>query len=307
VCPAAREAMTRSSRCLLFFPRAVWEWNGRADGVHEQPPWRALHCDMPKTKPGLLLLAVLAAAPTQAQGPPAVGEEQALSPLKILLTVKRVYATCRSYRDTGVARTTGRIEGGQFGSELPFATAFSRPGRFRFQFTDQGMGERSSRYIVWWDGKDVRSWWDAQPGVRRPSSLQEALDAASGISAGASLRVPGLLLPEVVGTGPPLLDPEGLDDDDDRGVPCFRIRGRPRPTPYTLTTGTETVTVEEESVTYWIDRTRFIIRKVEDSKNLTTYRSVTTTTYEPQMDVDIPAAELSFNPPTTAIRPGNPE
>lgn len=262
---------------------------------------------MLRTKTGLLLLAVLAATPMQAQGVSTGGEEAAMSPVKILLTARRVYAGCRSYRDTGVARTTGRIEGGQFGSELPFATVFTRPGPFRFEFTDQGMGERSSRYIVWWDGENVLSWWDAEPGVRRPASLQEALDAASGISGGASLRVPGLLLPSTVGAGPPLLDPERLEDDVDRGVSCFRIRGRSHPTPYTLTTGATAVTVEEESVTYWIDRTRFLIRKVEDSKTLTTYRSATTTTYDPQMDVDIPAADLAFNPPTAKAPSTTPE
>ena len=69
--------------------------------------------------------------------------------------------------------------------ERPFATAFVRPGRFRFQFTDTGLGDRSSRYIVWADGNEVLSWWDAKPGVRHPGALQDALAPAAGISGGS--------------------------------------------------------------------------------------------------------------------------
>jgi hypothetical protein len=242
----------------------------------------------------MAVIAALLAASASAQAPPAAADAGSMSAVQVLLAMKKVYGNCRSYRDSGDVRRSSETDGGHFGSEVPFATAFVRGGAFRFQFTDEGLGESASEYVVWSDGKDVRSWWDAQPGVRRVASLQEALDAASGISADSSLRVPGMLLPHVVGGGAPLLDPERIGDDTDRGVPCLRIRGKGRRTPYTQTSGSITVTVQEDTLTLWIDRATFLLRRVEELQVMDTYRTRSTTTYEPQMNVEIPAAELAF-------------
>ena len=237
-----------------------------------------------------LLLAGMAAG-AQESLPPI--DPAALSPVKILLKMKRVYAGCRTYRDSGTVRTASVTEESRFGSETPFTTAFVRPGPFRFEFVDTGLGDRSSKVILWWNGAEVHSWWDAQPGERLSESLQQALDAASGISGGASLRIPGLLLPSIVGAGAPLVGPERLSDADDRGVACFRIAGKSRATPYTQTTGSITVTVQDEAVTLWIDRSTFLLRKVEDVKTLSTYRMTRTTTYTPELDTDLTPEQLA--------------
>lgn len=244
-----------------------------------------------------LTLTVVLAAGAAAQTPPAAPGADEPSPVKILLTMKKVYAQCASYRDTGEVRTASRIEGGSFSGSLPFATTFVRPDHFRFRFTDTGLGERHSTYTVWLTGGAVRSWWEASPGLRSSPSLKEALDAASGISNGASLRVPGMLMPDTVGGGAFLIAPERLNDDVDRGVACFRIRGQTRETPYTLSTGSGSVTVEDEHVTLWIDQTTYLLRRVEDQQDLSTYRTTITTSYDPKINVDIPSADLVFQPP----------
>jgi hypothetical protein len=231
---------------------------------------------------------------------PAAAQESAgdaASAVKILLTMERTYRNCTSYRDTGEVKTISRTDGGRFGSEAPFATAFVRPGSFRFQFTDRGLGERSSDYIVWLGGGELRSWWDAKPGVRRPESLQQALDLASGLSQGVSVRIPGFLLPSLVGSGPPLIAVERLADGEDRGVACFCIKGKSRETPYTLTMGARTITVKDENVTYWIDRATQLLRKVVEDRTFDTYRSQTTTTYDPEIDVEIAPGQLAFGEP----------
>ena len=225
-------------------------------------------------------------------------EATALSPVKILLAMQKVYAGCKSYRDTGKVTATIVTDGGRAGSERPFATAFVRPGRFRFQFTDTGLGDRSSRYIVWSDGNEVLSWWDAKPGVRHPGSLQDALAPAAGISGGSSIRIPGLLLPEEIGEGSLLLAPERIEDAVDRGVSCIRIKGQGRKTPYAMPTGpTKSVTVLDESVTLWIDRAASLLRKVEEKRTFDTYHSESTTTYTPEINVEVPAADLAFGAP----------
>src|SRR3990170_3310227 len=159
------------------------------------------------------------------------GDDAALAPETILLRMARVYRTCQSYRDSGEVRTTLLTDGGRAGSDRPFHTAFARLDRFRFQFTDPGLGERSSAYIVWSDGTEVRSWWDAKPGVRRPESLQAALAVAAGVSGGSSIRVPGLLLPSSIGEGPLVIAAERIQDGTDRGVSCFRVKGKSQKTP----------------------------------------------------------------------------
>jgi hypothetical protein len=244
----------------------------------------------------LLAAGLALAATAPAQDAPAV-DPASLSPMKILLTMSRTYAGCRSYRDTGKVKTRAKMEDSSFGSDVPFATAFVRNGPFRFQFTDSGLGEGASLCILWWNGSEVQSWWDAKPGVRRSDSLQQALDVASGISTGASLRVPGMLLPAVVGSGPPLVDPERIADDVLANAACFRIKGKTRATPYTETSGSSTVTVKDEVVTLWIDRSTFLLRKVEEDRTLDSYKSTRTTGYTPEVNVDIPADQLAFNPP----------
>jgi outer membrane lipoprotein-sorting protein len=232
-----------------------------------------------------------------AQENPTRGDDATLAPETILLKMARVYRTCRSYRDSGEVRTTLLVGDGRAGSDRPFHTAFVRPDRFRFQFTDPGLGERSSAYVVWTDGGEVRSWWDAKPGVRNAGTLQEALGVAAGISGGSSNRVPALLLPGTIGQGPPVIAAERIQDGSDRGVLCFRIRGKSQTTPYTLTMGAQVLTVQDESITLWIDRTTLLLRKVEDRKTFNTYNSESITTYTAEIDVEIPAAQLTFNAP----------
>jgi hypothetical protein len=236
------------------------------------------------------------------EGSPRVDAAE-LTPVKILRAMERVYAGCRSYRDAGEARTALVTDGGRAGSDRPFTTAFVRPGRLRFQFTDPGLGDRSSSYIVWSDGTDVRSWWDAKPGVRRPGSLQAALTPAAGISGGSSVRVPGLLMPETLGEGPLLIAPERIEDGTDRSVACFRIKGKSRKTPYTLSIGTRVLTVKDESVTVWIDRATFLLRKVQETRTFDTYTSESSTTYTPEVDVEISPAQLAFGAPETSPAP----
>ncbi len=234
---------------------------------------------------------------SRAQETPKGGDDDA-SPVKILLAMEKVYAGCTSYRDTGKVVASIVTDGGRAGGEKPFATAFVRPGRFRFQFTDTGLGGDAAKYIVWSDGNEVLSWWDRQPGVRHPAALDDALTPAAEISGGVSVRVPALLLPQSLGRGPLLIAPQRLEDAADRGVTCVRIEGNGRKTPYLLPSGpNRSVQVLDETVTLWIDKATHLLRKVTERRTMETYRSETTTLYTPEVNVDIPAADLAFGAP----------
>ncbi len=233
----------------------------------------------------------MAATGVGAGQPPA--SEPVLTPVRILLNVKKTYAGCRSYRDRGEVRVTGSVEGGSFASTVPFSTAFVRGGAFCFELTDRGLGERESRLVLWSSGGQVRAWWEAGGGERAVESLSAGLATAAGISAGASTRVPGLLMPGDVSDGLFVAEAERLADEEERGVACHRVRGRGRATPYVLTTGSGAVTVEDEQITLWVDRASFLLRKVEERRTLSTYRTVTVTLYEPEVNVPIPEEELA--------------
>jgi len=259
--------------------------------------------DSARRKLGAVAVAVgclVAVGRSSAQDPAPAAEGP--TAVRILRAMEKAYAGCRSYRDTGEVRTAIVTEGGRAGSSRPFATAFVRPGRFRFTFTDPGLGERSSSYIAWSDGTDVRSWWDAKPGVRDPGSLEGALVPAAGISGGSSVRVPGLLMPDALGQGPLLIAPERIADATDGGAGCFRVRGKGRTTPYTLSMGGRVLTVRDETVTVWVDRASFLIRKVEETRTFETYTSESTTTYAPETDVEIPDGQLAFGAPAAPAR-----
>ena len=78
------------------------------------------------------VVALLAATLLVGSGETAAGDDE-LSALQILLRVKKTYRGCVSYRDRGEVRVSGAVEGGSFGSSLPFATRFVRDGAFRFE------------------------------------------------------------------------------------------------------------------------------------------------------------------------------
>ncbi len=53
---------------------------------------------------------------------------------QILARMDKVYANCKSYRDTGVVKIVfAETDGSHHTVKRPFATAFVRPDRFRFE------------------------------------------------------------------------------------------------------------------------------------------------------------------------------
>ena len=83
-----------------------------------------------------------------------------LTAREILDKMATTYATCKSYRDSGVVtndfgphNTTDRYP--RHIAIKPFRTAFVRPDQFRFEFDD---ATPDKPYIVWAKAGEVRTW-----------------------------------------------------------------------------------------------------------------------------------------------------
>lgn len=206
----------------------------------------------------------------------------------ILDRMKKTYADCTWYADSGVVTTEFfRDSGKSHTTEKRFTTAFVRAGRVRFEFTDMHLrtGDRQARYIIWSDGQRVQTWWDVKPGIETPESLHLALGAANGVSGGSSLTIPALLLPDELGGGMlmHIAGAQCLDDGSFEDHDCFRVEGQYGGHP----------------ITVWIDKKSHLVRRIDEQAKINDFRTETTTTYDPSIDQIIADERLEFNPPVT--------
>ncbi len=213
----------------------------------------------------------------------------------ILAKVDETYATCRSYVDTGMVKTvfTGNSVG--FVDEKPFKTAFVRPDRFRYEFTSNPSYiplARETRFIIWAHGDDVKTWWDVQPGVNSNETLSMAIAKATGVSGGSAHGVPVLLMPKLIGGAreTALRGLERLEDAEENGVLCFRVKGNP-------------LANDSQPRTLWISQKTFLIHRIDDSLSKAAtaespaFNASTTTTYTPQINIDVKSKDLAFDAP----------
>jgi outer membrane lipoprotein-sorting protein len=234
----------------------------------------------------LALLLSLASVPTGVASRQASDHQVAEQPLtaeQILERMAKVYADCKSYRDTGSVKTVFIRTDRTWDGVRPFTTAFVRPDRFRYEFKDQQSHGRPDRFLIWKNGEDVRSWWDVDPGIQT-ASLDMAIAGATGVSGGSAHTIPRMLLPkELEGWVLTELEQQQRKEDADLdGVNCYRIEGKARGDPTTL----------------WIDKKTVLLLRIEQSHQFKDFRTEETTTYTPLVNVDIPEELLVFDPPT---------
>jgi hypothetical protein len=142
---------------------------------------------------------------------------------ELLKDMFAAYARARTYVDRGVVVTTFNQNSGNWTTRRPFMTAFERPHRFRFEFSDEWM---KSRMVVWQDGPPAKLVWTVQPEVQE-MDLPMAIASAAGVSGGSALNVPSMLMPDLGDLrGPVLDDPVHTGEEVFAGVRCLVIEGR---------------------------------------------------------------------------------
>jgi outer membrane lipoprotein-sorting protein len=230
---------------------------------------------------------------------------------EILRQMAETYKNCKSYQDSGTVTTIfHHKDGKQHMDSKPFNTAFVRPDQFRFEFKSSFDGKKWHRYIVWANGKDVRSWWNIRPRsedtrakLDHPESLALALAGPTGVSGGSAHTVPTLLLPTQI-DGKRLTDLtelKRLDDSDIKHIHCYRIQGT---MPLFELTPAERDRLRKDAgrlgrpqpeeakrgpMVVWIDRATFLVRRIEQKVEFESFRTESTTEYEPT--VEAPVAE----------------
>jgi len=209
-------------------------------------------------------------------------QQDSLPARQILERMAKTYAGCKSYRDSGFVRTVYSDALGSRTEERPFTTAFVRPDRFRFEYSETQFGV-TMQYVVWRKGKEVRTWWDLRPFAGKLGSLNLALAGATGVSGGSAHTVPALLLPNEVGGRrlTEIVESRRIDNARLDDVECLRIQGKYVRSPVTL----------------WIDAQTFLLRRIDEEGKFETFSTEETTTYDPVIDGEVPDKMLEFNPP----------
>jgi hypothetical protein len=203
----------------------------------------------------------------------------------LLQSCRTRYETLQSYADVGCVYITygGAAPHTQ---RLPFQTAFTRQGGFRFEFTDRFMLFPPTHFAVWTQGSEVRSWWTIHPVVEHFHSLADAIAGATGISGGSAHTVPTLLLASQ-GTGwritdvrsPELLGLQTLPDS----TACYVIAGK---------------NFCGDTIHLWLDRQNLVLRRVYSTSTLSGgVRVEDTTIYEPHLNPNLPSSVFVFVPP----------
>src|SRR5438309_634374 len=96
-----------------------------------------------------------------------------MEPADILARVAAAYASCTTYRDSGVVTTT--FFGPERVRRQPFSTRFIRNSGFLFEFRSRRGEEHWDQFAVWTVNGRARTWWSAMPERDGAESLGMAL------------------------------------------------------------------------------------------------------------------------------------
>ncbi|MGB7328592.1 MAG: hypothetical protein WBD31_27190 [Rubripirellula sp.] len=208
----------------------------------------------------------------------AVNDPEAMA---VIDQMARAYASCQTYRDTGTVTTIYLSSDGDETERKQFSTALSRPDQFRFEYSEPDVAQ--SRYIVWRNGDEVRTWWDLNQEDEQETSLGMAIAGATGVSSGSAHTVPALLMPVEIG-GRLLTDLEaatlGKRTSLD-GNTCILI--------HALYAG--------EPIEIWIDEQSHLVRRIHSTSGHGDFTTTETTVYDPVANEPLEPRLLEYNSP----------
>ena len=218
------------------------------------------------------------------------------SSLEILAKVADAYKGMTSYQDKGISSTEFKRSGADHTMERHFTTAFSRPGQFRFEFTQPAAGGGGiDSYVVWMKDNEVKSWWTIGSKVNNHESLGNAISGATGVSGGTAYTIPSILLKEAAWKKQTWVSPSDsyrISDGAERGIDCFRIQR--------LTSATAKVIHDIQmpsskgKVIYWVSKDNYLLIRVDEETDFGTFSTIGQVQYFPIINTPIPEAAFKF-------------
>ncbi len=210
--------------------------------------------------------------------------------------LQSLYGSCKAYSDRGqVTSILPREEGDQLIHYQTFSTAFVRPDKFRFEFRDRFPEGQFGRYVVWREGALVKTWWYAHnPTVKVEEALGLGLAGATGVSHGAAVTIPQLLMPKEVGARGLFEDTsaEVVGSEECQGRDCVKIQTVGSSGHFVWVEMASGLVVRIEERTQISYQTSGFIRKMTVGTGA--LDSWTIISYKPEIDTEILPAELEF-------------
>jgi outer membrane lipoprotein-sorting protein len=218
----------------------------------------------------------------------------------LLARTRALYASLRSYADTGTVLTDISSGGVAVVERHAFRTLYRSPRHFYLEFNkDKGAG--GARFVIWSDAEAFHTWWSTTgveevypPGTGATAFAIGALPTAGALTVIAPLLFAqaGLTgtLTEIGETSPAGVELVG-------GHQCQKVTGVAKSV-YTAT-GHE---FDIRKVTVWVDADTLLVRKVfEDSPRGTPAGSVlrSTVTFEPQANPALDDGKFRFTVPSS--------
>jgi len=194
----------------------------------------------------------------------------------------KVYAECKSYTDTGVIEAVVRQTPNSPNVIIDhsFTTAFVRPGRLRFEIED----EDKEKLLISANDGNIQTWWDLEPGIRKPASLDLAFAQALGFAGGNVGHVPALLMPQELEFWEASLKVAELQRMYERkleNVECYCLDFK----------------FDEQRTVLWIDKQSYLIRRIEQWINSEDLYAEWRTTFIPTINGNVTEQMLEFDPP----------
>ncbi|WP_085299299.1 hypothetical protein [Cognaticolwellia mytili] len=225
----------------------------------------------------------------------ALPQNNDVSAEQIMTSLESVYSKSNSYSDSGLVKTTFFTEDGARVSGRPFATDFIRSKNFRFEFAskhpfpfatlDRTIIVKNENGVFQWRNHDLG---EDKKGIHEENSLGLAIAGATGISGGSAYRMPSLLGVKGVGGWKKKLTDYNeilrIEDGLLNGETYYRINA--------IYQGKKDKT---KSIVLWINKTTYLIHRIDSKHQFPKFRTESTTTYSPSVNIDIKNSRFILN------------
>ena len=223
-----------------------------------------------------------------------VAAGQSMDAQRIYNRMVNVYATAQTYQDSVTVTDVLFEPNGKdviSTTERSGVIAFdvhTNQFRFDYQLKKTTFLEPEDQYIVWSDGRSVKTWWTEYHSIDPRPSLVEAMEAATSVSRRLTEDLPGLVMQDSVRIGWSLgamTNLQYLGTEKLNGKLCYQISG---------------LNQSGKQLVLWIDRSSGTLIGIDKGKDRlsSAYPGLSTLRFSPVLNQPIAAQDVAFNVPS---------